>query len=274
MVYHIDDATSSVLYAWGTNPNVAQSDSFATTFQVDGKTLRLGTEITFAFTISDDGNTVEGVRQVNRGATSRITMSRCTLAYTATSTSPGQQHTSGTSPFVWSDAAVQSMKANADEMLSESARPWIEREPRRELQINDRRTNTAFYYSGQDGRELSTVYSIDPEGKPRFTAIVVRAANVHNARNNITADAIYGTLARYFSPFPEPFHTAIWKQYRQPSGAPTIERAWDNEDGTVEGTGASLWGHNEPNGPGNYMVYRARFFPGSPHHAARTLFTS
>jgi hypothetical protein len=104
--------------------------------------------------------------------------------------------------------------------------------------------------------------------------VQIGEANIHNARDHITVDTIYGTLAKYFVPFPEPFTSAIWKQFRQPSGAPTIERTWDNEDGSLETVGAALWGQNPADGPGNYLVVRARLFPGSPHHERRTLFTS
>jgi hypothetical protein len=168
----------------------------------------------------------------------------------------------------------QSMLTYAEEVLLETFRLPQGQTPRHELHSTDARTNTFLHYIGPGSQEVSTIHSVDPAGTARYWAVQIREANVHNARNHITADAIYGTLAKYYLPFPEPFASAIWKQFRQPSGAPTIERAWDNEDGSIETVGAALWGQNAPDGPGNYLVVRARLFPGSPHHAARTLFTS
>jgi hypothetical protein len=176
-----------------------------------------------------------------------------------------------------SDAAApeeQLTLAYADEMLVESFRLPEGQSPRRELHSTDVRINTFLHHTGPGGQEVSAAWSIDPQGKLRFRVVQIREANIHDARDHITADAIYGTLAKYFVPFPEAFTSAIWKQFRQPSGAPTIERTWDNEDGSLETVGAALWGQNSADGPGNYLVVRARLFPGSPHHERRTLFTS
>src|SRR4051812_48951891 len=55
-------------------------------FQADGRSLRSGTSIKFTFTISEDGTTVDGVRETDRGLVSRITMTRCTFAAMAPAT--------------------------------------------------------------------------------------------------------------------------------------------------------------------------------------------
>jgi len=164
--------------------------------------------------------------------------------------------------------------AYASEVLVESFRLPEGQTPRRELHSTDVRTNTILRHTGPGGQEVSAAWSVDPQGKLRFRVVQIQEANVHNARDHITADAIYGTLARYFVTFPDPFTSAVWKQFRQPNGAPTIERTWGNEDGSLETVGAALWGQNPADGPGNYLVVRARLFPGSPHHERRTLFTS
>jgi hypothetical protein len=166
------------------------------------------------------------------------------------------------------------MLAYAAEVFLEIFRLPDGQTPRHELHATDQRTNTLLNYSGPSGQEIVLTHSVDPAGNLRFLAALIRVPNVHNAREHITANTVSGTLAAYFLPFPDPFTSAVWNDFRQPSGAPTIERAWDNDDGTVEVVAASLWGQNAPNGPGNYLVVRARLYPGSPHHEKRTLFTS
>ena len=177
-------------------------------------------------------------------------------------------------PSVPTATPEQLMLNYANEVLVENFRPLEGQPPSREVHTTDVRTNTLLRYKAPGDQAVNLAHSVDPAGTLRFLATEIREANIHNARDHITADAIYGTLAKYFLPLPEPFTTAVWKQYRKQDGAPTIERAWDNEDGSVETVAAALWGQNAPNGPGNYLVIRARLFPGSPHHAARTIFTS
>jgi hypothetical protein len=71
---------------------------------------------------------------------------------------------------------------------------------------------------------------------------------------------------------PDIANESVWKQFRQPSGAPTIEKVWKNEDDTLESRGAALWGENPAQGPGNYLVAASRMWPGSPVYEREGIF--
>ena len=177
-------------------------------------------------------------------------------------------------PFVAGAPVEQGILAYASEILQEGFRFSGAQEPRQETLTNDSRTIRVLSAQGPAGQDVSAGYAVGADGTPWYVAVVIREANIDLARNYITADAIYGTLEKHYLPFPEPFNSAVWRQYRKQDGAPTIERTWDIEDGSIEAVGAALWGNNPATGPGNYLTFRARLFPGSPHHAGRTFYPS
>jgi hypothetical protein len=228
----------------------------------------------FTCTVSNDGANVTCARHAmfnGREFFNNIEMTRLDAGATG---APPSMSAPSSAPFVPGAPLEQGLLAYASEVLQESFRLPEAQEPRQETQNNDTRSLRILSYKGPGGQDLSTGYAAGADGTPWYVAVVIREANVDNARNYITADTIYGTLGKYYLPFPEPFNLAVWRQYRKQDGAPTIERVWVNEDGSVEAVGSALWGQNPATGPGNYMTFRARLFPGSPHHAARTLFPS
>jgi hypothetical protein len=177
-------------------------------------------------------------------------------------------------PFTPGVTLEQGILTYAAEVLQERFRLSEGQAPGQDTQSSNTRVLRFLSYKGPDGQDVSAGYAAGTDGTPWYVAVVVREANIDNARSYITADAIYGTLGKHLLPFPEPFNSAVWRQYRKQDGAPTIERTWDNEDGSIEAVGAALWGNNPATGPGNYQTFRARLFPGSPHHAARSLYPS
>jgi hypothetical protein len=273
VVHRVDASTSTAFYAWGADGASMQPGSSSMNLQVDGKSLTSqGSVAKFTFTISEDGSTIEGVRETNQGLVSKVTMVRCTLAELASAAPSSQQAAAGSLVTVSPEMAEQRMLAYAKEVCLESQLLPEGQEVKRETHTNDQRIRYSLLYTNADGKAVTTIYTVGLDNKERWIGLLIREANIENARDFITADRIMDTLSKYLLPLPEAAAQSVWKQFRQPTGAPTIEKTWKNEDGTLESRGAALWGNNPAQGPGNYMVTAGRMWPGSSQYEKESIF--
>ncbi|MFN8524632.1 MAG: hypothetical protein U0821_16165 [Chloroflexota bacterium] len=166
----------------------------------------------------------------------------------------------------------QFMRAFAREVALEHQLPQTGQEVTPETRIINDRIRYGLFYTTSGGHSAVIFHSVGLDGTKQAAQVIVRMANIDNARELISPDEITNTLAKYFQPLPDIALESAWNQFRQASGAPTIEKVWKNEDGTLESRGAALWGENPAQGPGNFLVAASRMWPGSNVHERGSIF--